>query len=246
MAEKKWINESEIPPKKGKVNVAAIAPPIEDADWIVISDVISTIDRLEEQGQLIRPVANVLRKTLGAKTPEEKPFELKYKEPALDLSLLNAVKKTVVNEKELKKLSKAGIAAALILANGEMNDVRLIAERYRGLVGAEGMSVGAIHLLEVQTRENDMREARKLIGEYFYLNETQTDNLGNQGSVMVKHLLNRFDCFTDEVRRAMYLLDLAIETFEDNGDRPKKLELLGTVRALFNMALHNKGECRIE
>jgi len=197
----------------------------------VIENMAAKITEMEDNSQLIRPVAMALRKELGV-VPENSKEEF-------SLKVLMATKAEPIEAG--KKATKRNLADALKLANiviknlkTEIEDVRRGARHYLGYQGDDVYSAGSLFVLAATFRIQDIKNAREKVGKFFGLNETATDNLSNDPATIVANVLNKYKEFwkcINEVKtifeyiaynidedklggRDAAMLDIAMKTFE--------------------------------
>lgn len=201
------------------------------------------VQRMKNEGQIVRPVANALLESLGYKPSDEEPPKLKCKKPVY---LLEAPAMEKMTKAELIKWIQSTMHEAVVLKE-ETDDVRALARHYRGFVGAEDLSAGQLYRMEVVARDDDLKSTREVIRSFFHLNETQTDNLGNSAADMAAMMRNRFVNFITGMRRVKgYLLFLA-NAMENDDDMCSPrfntyIEMVKVAEMLMNHTFANKGK----
>jgi len=176
---------------------------------VSVEKMLAKINEMEGNGQLIRPVARALREAMGEgpASPGEQftlnvPILLQP-ETAIDL-------KTEGTKKELQTRLKEAMKWILQL-KAEINDVHRAAKHFMGFEGSEIYTAGYLYVMLATIREQDAAGARAIVGKFFGLNETHTDNLSNDPSVIAKNLVNKWKEFYKDVDEVIGFLDFMLE-----------------------------------
>lgn len=207
---------------------------------VSVEKMVKKINEMEDQGQIVRPVAKALRREMGAEHEErpEEQFKLERENTSTAMLLEPGPKAT---KKDL--LGCIEVANMLIVElKTEVNDVRRAAEHYHGFQGAVRYTAGQLYVLQATMFNNDMDKARKAVGKYFNLNALITDNLSNDPTFVVEYCLDRITQFWRDVNKASALFNFVLNAMQD-ADRitSTHIEMLRIAQELLVKAINRKG-----